>query len=719
MMMVSNGFNFPANGYYNPQPPRRQPIQPPAEPDVFHYTTVAGASDQIEFGGNGDGKLDQQELALSVNQNARAANYYRNMFQATGNIQYKQAADVTTQFFQASVNMQNEYNIFANADPNGNGGITLNGIQNIANGDGNPYDVSPQDVGLQPPPMNNGYPIPPYGQQPPYYNNQPPMNNGYPMTPYGQQPYYNNKPPYGGGYPFPVPYPMIPKVPEDLTYLQAKEDNPNAWDGKQLAVGINNRIGQLDVDGDKQISYEEAMASPDGLLGNGQLNPLPGSPESMRIWAGISGTDGKMNARELASTILSVDADSDGTVTAKETYAFSMELDQRVQDSSMAARMYDYIDQKGKRFGLDNFIAETQETKDVRTTAEASKQTEKAALKNTNVALNKTTEELTAKLKGLDPNSTEAKELKEQLINVQLNSTGTRERLILATLKEGYPEDPAGFTAEGKGYKKQLTNKATELKTKLAKLDATTPEAKTLKSAISHLKKIAKGADLPRSYGSSNLAAETRIREINVLILGKQLVKNSDPSSSKSQELKDITNAKLETYQYLPTADISKLSPEGKKLFAVGEDYMATAKQLQTADLTTPAGKALQAKLDTLEKAFIEASNFNPLPVVEPPPPPPPPLTAKRASQVLIDNFGEFESLLDTDKTKKDGIAHFNELVEYTKKADAKPEVKAAVQFFIDNRANTFDKMEGLNDNGRKDGIFSIDELRKFLAQQG
>ncbi len=713
MMMVSNGFNFPPSGYYNPQPLRRQPIQPPVEPDVSHYATVANVSDKIEFGGNGDGKLDQQELALSVNQTAEAVNYYRNMFQATGNIQFKQAADVTAQFFQAAVNMQNEYNIFAGADPNGNGGITLNGIQNIANKDGNPYSVTYQDVGLQQQqPVNYGYPMPPYGQLPPQYNNQPPVNYGYPMPQYGQLPPYNS-----GGLPFPVPYPVVPKAPQDLTYLQAKEGNPNAWDGKQLAVGIENRINRLDIDGDKQISYQEAMNSRDGLLGNGQLKPRPGSPESMRIWAALSGTDGKMNARELAATILSVDADSDGTVTNKEVIAFGSELVQRVRDSGMAAIMYDYIDQKGKRFGLDNFIAETQETKDVRTTASVDKQTAKVARRNLNVALNKTTEELMVKLKGLDPASAEAKALNLEVIKTQLTASNTRNASILEMLKEGYPEDPAGYTAGGKDYKEQLNTIASDVKKKSQAVGLNPTEAKKLNNVANFFEKVAGGADHPRSYGSSNLLAESHLTLANDVIFGNQLVKRLDPASPEAKKLKEALETQINVKTYLPKADISKLSPEGKKLFAVGEDYMATAKQLQTADLSTPAGKALQTKLDTLEKAFIEASNLNPIPVVEPPPPA---LTAKRASQVLVDNFGEFESLLDSNKSKKDGIAQFNELVEYTKKANAKPEVKAAAQYFIDNRATTFDRMEIINDrNGRKDGVFSLDELRKFLAQQG
>jgi hypothetical protein len=708
MMMGFNGFNFPPNGYFNPQPPRRLPIQS-IVPETILYQAVVNNGDAYQSDGtenpNADGKLDKAELNQLLNDLVLAGQQAKANFEATGNLNYQVMFNDAQAFSRIASNLQNQYATFANADPNGNGNITQQGIQNIANKDGNPYDVSSQDVGLQ--------------QLPAFYN-QPPMNYGYPMPPYGQQPYYNNQPPYGGGsgYPFPVPYPVAPKPPEDLTYLQAKADNPNVWDGKQLAVGINNRIGQLDVNGDQQISYREAMASPDGLLGNGQLSFRPGSPESMRFWAGISGNDGKVNARELAATILSVDADSNGTVTNQETQAFATELVQRTDNPDMAARMYDYINEKGKRFGLDKFIAETQETKDVRTVASVSKQTEKTVLRNENIALNKTSEALMAKLKGLDPNSVEAKELNKQLIKTQVTAGFTRFVSILEMLKEGYPEDPAGFTAGGKAYKEQLSTIASDVKKKSEALDPNSAEAKKLKNVAAYFEAGAAQANQPRSYGSSNLLAEDQITIPNKLILQNQVLKQLDPNSEQAKSLKQSIETELDAYPYLPKADISKLSPEGKKLFTLGQDYMATAKQLQTADLTTPAGKALQAKLEMLEKDFIAASNFNPLPVVDPPPPTPA-LTATIAAQRLVDNFGAFESLLDTDKNRKDGIAQFNELVAYTQKADANPDVKAAAQFFIDNRTTTFNKMENLNDpSGKLDSIFSLEELKKFLAQQ-
>jgi len=667
MMMVSNGFNFPANGYYNPPKPPAKPIQSVlTETMAYQAIVMAGDLDGADGNGNAkpDGILDQAELNNFRNASYLAGQQAKANFEATGNLNELVLFNNAQELSRIASNLQNKYATFANADPNGNGGITLNGIQNISNKDGNPYSVTYQDVSLQEqPPANYGYPMPQYGQLPPQYGNQPSVNYGYPMPQYGQlppqydnqpsvnygyampqyeqlPPQYDNQPPANYGYPmpqygqllpynsgdlpFPVPYPVVPKAPEDLTYLRAKADNPNAWDGKQLAVGVNNRIAQLDVDKDGQVSYDEAMTSPDGLLGNGQLKPRPGSPESMRIWAGISGNDGKMNARELASTILSVDSDSDGTVTNKEDIAFGSELVQRAVDRESAARLYDYINEKGKRFGLDNFITETQETKDVRTVASVSKQTEKVARRNINVALNKTTEELMVKLKGLDPASAEAKALNLEVIKTQLTAGNTRNASILEMLKDGYPEDPAGYTAGGKDYEEQLNMIASDVKKKSQAVDLNPTEAKKLNNVANFFENVAGGADHPRSYGSSNLLAESHLTLANDVIFGNQLVKRLDPASPEAQKLKEDLETQINVKTYLPKADISKLSPEGKKLFAIGEDYMATAKQLQTADLSTPAGKALQTKLDTLEKDFIEASNLNPVPVVAPPPVPPP-----------------------------------------------------------------------------------------------
>jgi hypothetical protein len=72
---------------------------------------------------------------------------------------------------------------------------------------------------------------------------------------------------------------------------------------------------------------------------------------------------------------------------------------------------------------------------------------------------------------------------------------------------------------------------------------------------------------------------------------------------------------------------------------------------------------------------------------------------------------------MDNDKNRKDNIAQFGELVAYTQLTTTDPLIKAAAQYFMDHRAETFDQMEGINDRGRKDGIFSLDEMTKFAAR--
>lgn len=92
-------------------------------------------------------------------------------------------------------------------------------------------------------------------------------------------------------------------------------------------------------------------------------------------------------------------------------------------------------------------------------------------------------------------------------------------------------------------------------------------------------------------------------------------------------------------------------------------------------------------------------------------------MNGKTAAGILRDNFGAFEGLMDRDQSRRDGIAQFGELVAYTQLATTDPLIKAAAQYFIDHRTETFDIMEGLNVGGAKDGIFSLDEMTKFAAR--
>jgi hypothetical protein len=95
----------------------------------------------------------------------------------------------------------------------------------------------------------------------------------------------------------------------------------------------------------------------------------------------------------------------------------------------------------------------------------------------------------------------------------------------------------------------------------------------------------------------------------------------------------------------------------------------------------------------------------------------PPILTPKQAAQALRDNFGAFENISVGPRWHEPGVTNFDQLVAYTQQPNADPVLKAAAQYFIDHRAETFDIMEGLNDRGRRDGVFSPDEMNKFYNQ--
>ena len=148
-------------------------------------------------------------------------------------------------------------------------------------------------------------------------------------------------------------------------------------------------------------------------------------------------------------------------------------------------------------------------------------------------------------------------------------------------------------------------------------------------------------------------------------------------------------NHRVETFDKM-----EGLNDGGKKDGLFSLDEMTKFGQILDGTLTVPTPKAeLQPQSDAIKT-----------------------MNGKTAAQILKDNFGVFESLLDPDKNHKDNIASFDELLAYTQLTATDPTVKAAAQYFIDHRAETFDKMEGLNDGGKKDGIFSLDEMTKFIA---
>jgi hypothetical protein len=93
-------------------------------------------------------------------------------------------------------------------------------------------------------------------------------------------------------------------------------------------------------------------------------------------------------------------------------------------------------------------------------------------------------------------------------------------------------------------------------------------------------------------------------------------------------------------------------------------------------------------------------------------------MTAKTAATILKEHFSAFESLLDADPNRKDNVAQFDELVAYTQLPTANPIIKAAADYFIKNRATTFDAMEVINDEaGNKDNYFTLDDMMKFTER--
>ena len=107
---------------------------------------------------------------------------------------------------------------------------------------------------------------------------------------------------------------------------------------------------------DGQISYAEAINSPDGLLGNGILRLPPDSPQTRALWDALSGPDGRVNPQELAAAILSVDGNANGTVTAQEADKFLQDtMAKLAQNPNAAISTYNNFQAGASAFGLDKW----------------------------------------------------------------------------------------------------------------------------------------------------------------------------------------------------------------------------------------------------------------------------------------------------------------------------------------------------------------------------
>ena len=315
MMMVSNGFNFSPNGYYNPPKP---------QVTTKNYQEAIEYGDDKKYGGNGDGKLSDTELANIKKTFDYAADYYKNMYQQSGDAKYMAWSDHYSRDSKATDNMIKNFSVFQQADPSVTGGVTDKGITTLARLDGRGETISLRDLAKQ--------------QFPNFVENERP-----PFPPMGGQSLY------GMNAPFPTA--------QDLTYLKAKADNPQAWDGAAFAQGAISRSTAVDTSRDGQISYAEAINSPDGLLGNGILRLPPDSPQTRALWDALSGPDGKINPQELAATILSVDGNANGTVTAQEADKFLQDtMAKLAQNPNAAISTYNNFQAGASAFGLDKFL---------------------------------------------------------------------------------------------------------------------------------------------------------------------------------------------------------------------------------------------------------------------------------------------------------------------------------------------------------------------------
>jgi hypothetical protein len=152
---------------------------------------------------------------------------------------------------------------------------------------------------------------------------------------------------------------ILPSIP--LEFMKPEADNPDKWDAKQLAKGVQNRMAQLGANGDGQLSFQEVVQAVDGLLGNGVLR-MPTGETGAAVWATLAGPNGKMNARELAAALVTVDYDSNGTVsTAENTFFMNSISNGAVIAPSTVKGRYNDIDLKAQRIGLDAYLPKTGE----------------------------------------------------------------------------------------------------------------------------------------------------------------------------------------------------------------------------------------------------------------------------------------------------------------------------------------------------------------------
>jgi hypothetical protein len=142
MMMVSGNYNFPSNGYYNPPKPQPSVI-------TKNYQEAVKYGDDAKYGGNGDGKVDAAELTSIKKVFDYASDYYKNMYQQSGDTKYMAWSNHYSNSSTATGNMSKNFSIFQQADPSVRDGVTDKGLTTLAGKDGNNSNISLNDLTKQ------------------------------------------------------------------------------------------------------------------------------------------------------------------------------------------------------------------------------------------------------------------------------------------------------------------------------------------------------------------------------------------------------------------------------------------------------------------------------------------------------------------------------------------------------------------------------------------
>jgi hypothetical protein len=575
--------NFPPNGYYNPQPPRRkEPTQleissanmvnaAGANDKATWYASLVGSSDQPQLGGNGDGRLGRREIELRKSISYNEIILAQNDYQQTGDFGFKILGDAYYQRWRTLTNLEQNFSIFAQADPSGNGQITPQGILNVAARDGDPTRLTAQDV--NPTMMPYGGMQPQYSQMPMPYGGGG-MMGGYPPAPMpygGGQPLYNSPPPMMMPYGYPMqPYQQVspdftlqqisqnrssladttqemlgllqeldPKSPNaiaikqrlfalqdidqklegqsqrvarqagynptqlrdpnqifvtdfilpsiELDVLKPQADNPDKWDAKQLAKDVQTRISQLDSNGDGQLSFQEGRGAKGGLLGNGVLKI-----GNEAVWATLAGPDGKISARELAAALVTVDYDSNGTVSTAENANF---INSTSSNSFLAPStvkgMYNDIDLKAQRIGLDAYLPQTGEVGYTKQLEEQLKGATKEEIKSELAFSAEKLKTLQVEYDSMDLKTPEAQRLGLLIATVTDGRADLRRFQGNNWLSEQFPLDSLnGIAPSAEKYAKEFDAKYDELTKKISHARSCFSRREAIKKCVSRYEKF-------------------------------------------------------------------------------------------------------------------------------------------------------------------------------------------------------------------------------------